>query len=147
VDAAEDDIWIGVTGRPVRDIGGGRVGQILEVSEDCGVYQILLFADCTSAEAILVRGLRHPEGGAWWTERSGPFDWPIMESTQALQTPDGPLALTSDTTVADILALAAQENVDVFVDVAGFVAEIEHHNRFDPFLGCEMFYPDTLGAR
>ena len=64
MDAAEDDIWIGVTGRPVRDIGGGRVEQIIEASEVCAVYQILLFADCTTSEAILVRCLRHPEGGA-----------------------------------------------------------------------------------
>ena len=63
MDAAEDDIWIGVTGRPVREIGG-RVGQIIVASEVCAVYQILLFADCTTSEAILVRCLRHPEGGA-----------------------------------------------------------------------------------
>lgn len=146
VDAAEEDVWIGVTGRPVRDIGGSKVGQVLEVSEDCLVYQILLFVDCATADAILVRGLRHPEGGAWWTERSGPFGWPIMQSTQALQAPDGPLALTPNTTVADILALAAQEDMDVFDDVVEFVSDIAPHNRFDPFLGCRMFYPSSRGA-
>ena len=145
VDAAEDDIRIGVTGRPVRDIGGGRVGQIIEASENCAVYQILLFADCTTGEAIFVRGLES-EGNARWAERAGLFDWPIMESTRALQAPEGPLALTQGTTVADILALAAQREIEAFDDVASFMATIEAHNRFDPFLGCEIFYPGSVGA-
>lgn len=146
VDAAEDDIWYGLTGGPVRDIGGGRVGQIIDLSEDCMVRQRLLFADCTTREAILIWGLRHPDGGAWWTERTGPFNWPISESTRALQAPNGPLALTPDTTVDDIHDVAVREDITVIVKVPELMATEAEHNRLDPFLGCQIFYPDLPGA-
>ena len=136
-DAATDDDITDLQGRPVRDIGGGRVGQVIEEHYGCWINQTLLFVDCTTGSAIMVEGSPDiPEAE----------DRPITLSTTALQPPYGPLALTGATTVAEVQAVAAREGWSVETDVAGFAAERGQQNRFDHFLGCEIFYPGSVGA-
>ncbi len=122
-------------GGPVRDIGGGRVGQILEHT-GCEIDQELLFVDCTAGSAILVEGTLVPPG----TEGLVAF------STRVLQPPQGPLALTPATTVADVLATAEAQGWRVETDVPAYAARRGPQNAFDPFLGCEIFYPGSVGA-
>jgi hypothetical protein len=43
----------------VRDIGGGRVGQIIQ-TDNCGIAETLLFVDCTTGSAIAISGLLAP---------------------------------------------------------------------------------------
>jgi hypothetical protein len=74
-DAASDDFDYGFDGGPVRDLGGGRVGQVLTTTITCYGEQWLLFADCTAGSAIIVPGL--PPGPAevevapFWSSRPG----------------------------------------------------------------------------
>jgi hypothetical protein len=125
IDASDDDGWYSFGGGPARDIGGGRVGQVLAFEECDTVSEHLLVVDCTTGSAILVAG---------------------NYSTRALQPPHGPLALTPATTVAEVAALAAREGWRVETDVMGWAGERERRNRFDPFMGCEIFYPGSVGA-
>jgi hypothetical protein len=132
--ASADDRWSTLRGRPVRDIGGGRVGQIIEY-EQCGTAQYLLFVDCTTGSAISVGGL--------WTGEPGEA---VSTSTSLLQPPHGPLALTGSTTVAEVDALAVQQAWHVERDVLAWAAARGPRNMFNPFLGCRIFYPGSVGA-
>lgn len=123
------------SGRPVRDIGGGRVGQVL-ISAACEIDQELLFVDCTAGSAVVVYGKLVSPG------REGL----VTFSTRALQPPYGPLALTPSTTVAEVLAIAQAEGWGVETDVPAYAAERGPQNAFDPFMGCEIFYPGSVGA-
>jgi hypothetical protein len=122
-------------GRPVRDIGGGRVGQVLQYSS-CDVAQWLLFVDCTTGSAIMVAGISGPVA-----EAEG-----LTMSTTALQAPNGPLALTPATTVAEVAAVAAREGLHVEADVPAYAAARGPQNAFNPFYGCRIFYPGSVGA-
>ena len=146
-DASEDDDWNFLVGQPVRDLRGGRVGQVIEQDAVyCEVLQRLLVVDCTTGEAFLVHGLPPENDNIRWPgEHGGPWDWPAKESTRALQAAGGPLPLTAATTVAEIRAIAAQECLTV-ADVPGMVADMKPRNRYAPFLGCRIFYPGSRQA-
>lgn len=136
-DASDDDGWTDISGRAVRDIGGGRVGQVIE-TWSCETFQRLLVVDCASGEAILVDGLAGvavPEDG-----------FGVQASTRALQPPYGPLALGPSVTVPQIAALAAREGWSARTDVAAAARELGSRNAWDPFLGCRLFYPGSPGA-
>jgi hypothetical protein len=124
IDASDDDDWYVRVAAPARDIGGGRVGQIIRWGY-CDPLEYLLFVDCTTGSAVIVEG---------------------STSTRALQPPYGPLALTSATTVADVVALSAREGWGVPTDVSEFASALGRRNRFDPFFGCKIYYPGSAGA-
>lgn len=140
-DAARDDTWEGFSARPVRDIGGGRVGQVLEQSlGNCLIYQSLLVVDCTAAEALVVEGLPdRPE--------TVPHSISLEASARQLQPPYGPLALTPDTTVADVATLARTQGWVFTTRVEELASARGAHNHFDPFMGCEIYYPGSAGAQ
>ena len=140
LDASADDEWSFLRGRPVRDVGGGRVGQVLEEDPVCDLEQQLLFVDCTSGAAIIVDG-REPEE-VIWTE-DGTY---LAALALHLQLPHGPLALTASTTVAEVAAIAARGGWTVEPGVPAYAAERGRRNAFAPFIGCEMFYPGSVGA-
>ena len=122
-------------------VGGGRVGQVIETEGGCQVAQDLLFVDCTTGSAIMVAG--RADGPRELHER----EWfGYVTSARALQPPYGPLALSASTTVAEVAALAAREGWRVETDVPGYAAERGRRNAFDPFMGCEIFYPGSVGA-
>jgi hypothetical protein len=124
IDASEDDDWYALRAGPARDIGGGRVGQII-TSGYCQPLEQLLFVDCTTGSAIIVDG---------------------NLSTRDLQPPYGPLALTSATTVADVASLGAREGWTVRTNVLELASAHGRRNHFNPFFGCEIFYPGSVGA-
>jgi hypothetical protein len=124
------------SGRPVRDIGGGRVGQVFQYSACEPAAQWLLFVDCTTGSAIMVAGIGGPVA-----EAEG-----LYMSTTALQAPNGPLALTPATTVAEVAAVAAREGLQVETDVPAYAAARGPQNAFNPFYGCRIFYPGSVGA-
>ena len=137
--ASADDSVTFLRGNPVRDIGGGRVGQVIETNGgSCGLFQELLFVDCTSGQAIIVNGTR---------PAIQPADGPeLFESTRALQPPEGPLALTAASTVAQVAALATAQGWASTTDLPARIAAMDPQNRYDPFFGCKAFYPDSTGA-
>ena len=138
-DASADDSVTFLRGNPVRDIGGGRTGQIIETNGgSCGQFQALLFVDCSTGQAIIINGV---------PPATQPADGPeLFESTRALQPPEGPLALTQVTTVAEVATLAAAQGWRVQIDMPAMIAAMTPLNRYDPFVGCKIFYSDLAGA-
>ena len=134
--AARDDRWMSMTGRPVRDIGGGRIGQIIQ-SEQCGIAEVLLLVDCTTGAAVAIHGIPGP---------SPDGDPAIWRSARALQAPYGPLALSPSSTVAEVARLARREGWEIRDDVPAWAAERGPRNALDPFMGCRIFYPGSVGA-
>ena len=135
--------WDNVTmlfGNPVRDIGGGRTGQVIATNGGgCQLMQSLIFVDCTAGQAIIVHGT-DPAPGSTGDEAE------LLASTRALQPPDGPLSLTATTTVAEVAAIVVAQGWQAEADVPGLIAAMEPQNRYDPFFGCKAFYPDLPGA-
>jgi hypothetical protein len=123
-------------GRPARDIGGGRVGQVFQYRACEPSAQWLLFVDCTTGSAVMVAGITGPIAEE---DR-------VYMSTRALQAPYGPLALTPSTTVAEVASVAAREGWTVRTDVPAYAAERGPQNAFNPFFGCRIFYPGSVGA-
>jgi hypothetical protein len=115
------------------------VGQVLEEDPNCDVLQRLLFVECTTGSAIVVHGIE-PEDPIWTDEGL------LAESALMLQPPHGPLALTASTTVADVAGIAAREGWTVETDLPRYAAQRGRQNAFDPFMGCEIFYPGSVGA-
>jgi hypothetical protein len=145
--AGADDWWEFLEGRPARDIGGGRVGQVIVAGlGSCFFYESLLFVDCTTAESILVDGIP-PPAESDTPGAPGPMSPSLEGSARALQPPYGPLALTSATTVAEIAAIAAREGWTVRTDLAAFAVERGAQNAFDPFIGCRIFYQNLPGSQ
>jgi hypothetical protein len=140
-DASRDDDWMYRGGKPIVDIGGGRTGQVIGDSlGNCATEQTLLVVDCTTAEAIAVDGLPRSLTDAELIAGG------VTRSTRLLQPPYGPLALTPDVTVADIATLAAREGWTMHRDVVAWAEERGPRNAFDPFRGCDLFYPESRGA-
>ena len=138
-DASDDDSVTFLRSNPVRDIGGGRTGQVIETNGgSCGLFQALLLVDCTTGQAIMINGVR---------PATQPADGPeLFESTRALQPPEGPLALTAATTVPEVAALAAAQGWRVQADVPDMIAAMSAQNRYNPLMGCKIYYPDLPGA-
>ncbi len=136
VNAETNDDMSSFEGRPARDIGGGRVGQVFQYRACEPAAQWLLYVDCTTGSAIMVAGITGP-----LAEAEG-----LYMSTTALQAPHGPLALTPATTVAEVAAVAAREGLPVETDVPAYAAARGPQNAFNPFFGCRIFYPGSVGA-
>jgi hypothetical protein len=138
-DASDDDGWYDLSGRPIRDIGGGRTGQVIE-QWSCVTSESLLVVDCTTGSAILV-------SGAGDTPLPPELQEPnVSTSARALQPPYGPLALTPSITIAEIQQLAQARGWRMETDVPAWAAERGRQNTFNPFMGCEIFYPGSVGA-
>jgi hypothetical protein len=124
-----------VSGAAVVDIGGGKIGQKLEINLYCGTAEELMFVDCTRGEVVtLAGGYSGSEGG-------------VSNSSIALiQAPQGPISLRPSTTVAGLAALAESNGIAYSLSTLANLAAQKQTNQFDPFCGCKIFYPDSAGA-
>ena len=112
-------------GASIVDLGKGRIGQKLTRSTDCFPLESLLYVECNSGEAILV------DGG----------ELGIRE----IQYPNGPIR-PSKMSVSDVAKVAQENDYPFTVDVLGSVEKMKKKNRYDPFFGCKLFYPESKGA-
>jgi hypothetical protein len=125
-----------LSGNPVVDIGGGRVGQKLVENRICGTGEQLMFVDCARAEVIVLDGA--------YTDSTGGVS---NSSIAPIQQPLGPIGLRPSTTVADLAAVAAAEDIGYTLNIFAELDREKPRNRFDPFCGCKLFYPDSAGAQ
>lgn len=125
------------TGRPVVDIGGGKIGQRHEEGHACSAGEALMFVDCTSAEVITIRGRYLVNNGAA----------PTVQSVTALQKAGGgPIALGPQTTVAELARISDKHQFEYTLG-ADTYASVEIRNRIDPYCGCKLYYPGSAGAQ
>jgi hypothetical protein len=137
-----------IDGGPIRNIGGGRIGQRQVELAGCSSADRLLFVDCTTGEAIIIWGIPVLEpvdlgdGTSFVCVEGG-----SCSSIALLQPPFGPISLSSETKVSQVRAIAEVEGYGMVTDVSGELKGVRRRDRYDPFLGCKLFYPDSAGAQ
>lgn len=128
-------------GGPARDRGNGRIGQVIGSSGVCSTTERLLFVDCTSGEAVLFEGRSMPPAPG--DVEIGGF---IQETAKAIQPPHGPISITKDATVSDLVAKAKANGINYDLDVKSFFGAAKKRDRYDFRCGCKLFYPGSPGA-
>jgi hypothetical protein len=126
-----------IRGGKAIDIGDGRVGQKLIMDYGCQTSEHLLFAECNTGNALLVAGEEVPDyilGGGY-------------SSIARIQPPYGPIALTARSTVDEVAEIAEANGYSYTRDVMADPMTMARFQRYDPFIGCKLFYPDSPGAR
>lgn len=125
------------TGKPVVNIGGGRIGQRHEEGHGCFAGEKLMVVDCNSAELITIEGIYLVNNGAM----------PTVQSVTALQKGGGgPIGLGPATTIAELARISDRHGFGYTLGPDSY-ARIEPRNRVDPYCGCKLYYPGSLGAR
>ena len=128
-------------GRPVVDIGNEKIGQRLIAYVGCGEFQRLLVADCAKGDLVVIKGLPVPEiplndsGG-------GP-----IYTIDLLYPPAGKIRLSKSVTVAGLVSVAKRAGYEYEIDAAKAFAKMKKKNRYNPYSGCKLFYPESLGAK
>lgn len=135
--AGEVDNYGAYYGKPIVDVGNGRVGQRIIQAWGCSSGQTLLFVDCTTKEMIQVSGTH--------TDDMVPAGH-IASSITEIQYPKGPIRLTK-MSVSEVAAVAKKHDYTFSVDVMGELGKMRKKNRYDPFMGCKIFYPESIGAK
>jgi hypothetical protein len=127
-----------VSGNPIQDRGNGKIAQRLFFSSyACDGHEALLFVDCNTMEGILLAGMPPPD----LTVQSAGYSWTEI---RWIQPPNGPIAITEDSTVESLQQVAMRHEILFSLDVEGLLGEITKRDRYDPFLGCEIYYPDKV---
>ena len=129
-----------IEGAPIVDLGDARVGQRLYFHGGCSIYQKLLFVDCRAPDAVMIDGIFVQSE----EPRIAGF---ISTSISAIQAPKGALDWNKVENVDDVLAVSRANGYHVTRNVPEFVMQMKWRNRFDPFNGCKIHYPDSAGAR
>lgn len=130
-------------GNPARDIGGGRIAQVLTGGSYDASGEMLLFADCSAGDAAVFWQLETLNGGPVISSCTGSATLAVTE----LQPPNGPIALRPNTTVESLVAASNNTFVLVETDFDAFFRKIRGNDRFDPLCGCKLYYPDSPGAK
>jgi hypothetical protein len=128
-----------MTAGPAVKIGAGKFAQKLTSVYDgglCGIeLERLLVVDCDAVEDVLFDGRHineHVESGT---------------EIASIQPPKGPLALTASATLASLKTKATRAGIEFEANsIAARAAETKRRNRFNPYCGCKLHYPDSAGA-
>lgn len=134
--ADKDDRNVNSTGRPVVDVGAGKVAQSRTKSAGCSIENTLLVVDCTRPQAIAIQGTVSEEETG-----NGLF----VESIRGIQiSGGGPIALRATTTIDELLAISEKHQL-IYVTGPELVKS-DQEVGLDTFCGCKLYYPDTPGA-
>ncbi|MEM8850577.1 MAG: hypothetical protein AAGE03_11150 [Pseudomonadota bacterium] len=151
-----------VLGEPVRAVGNGLITQVVRYGIPCPpMPEFLLIVDCKSTEVLRINGVYprearremakalqaareiHGPGAVSFATPSDP--WASL-SVRNLFPPEGPLSITQDTEISMLRAAAEEEGFEVEADLLGRISEMKPSQRYDPFFGCRIFYPESRGA-
>jgi hypothetical protein len=134
-----DAYWGGfILGGRAIDIGDGRVGQKITKINGCRRTEYLLFVECLTGSGITIMGEYQSGSGGGDVE---------MLSISTMQSPYGPIALRAATTVDEVDAVAKANDYKYTRDVMADVNKMIRPQRYDPFIGCKIFYPESPGAK
>ncbi|WP_282119189.1 hypothetical protein [Ruegeria atlantica] len=144
------------SGEPVVDFGNGRVGQRLISGDLCHSRQNLYFPDCSLGESIIITGKRIgplKTDGEIETENSGPKTLSAPNSTKVSHEltlePLGPVRISAQTTVTEVLDIATKNNYRATFLISEFFQAFAPttHRHLDSACGCKLYYPDSPGAK
>jgi hypothetical protein len=125
---------VSITGGPVVNIGGGRIGQRIEFQGPCDGQETLVFIDCNSLAAIWIGGQPY-EGDAL----TGGTD------ADALYPPEGALQLSAETTIEALAAVATREGYS-WGNLADLLPSYARDEVPTPYSLCRLAYPGSAGA-
>jgi hypothetical protein len=125
-----------ISGGPVIEIGGGKIGQAISINTAChGYLEELLFVDCAEAVAVVLAPM------------SNPYAANAYRTISEMQFPTGPIHLTKSMTVAKLIKTAMAYDIGVEDDLSGWLSRVNPQRRFDYLCGCKLYYPDSAGAK
>lgn len=123
-----------VTAKAAMDIGGGKVAQTLVSHEFCGAYEDLLVVDCQTRNVVWIEGQSFPD--------SVSYGGPAETKVAALLRPHGPIRLNEKTTVEGLIEVSSANKLNYVAGLDALFHKVKRKNRYDPFCGCKLFYPD-----
>lgn len=121
-----------------QNIGNGLVGQVVTTYVACATVQSLLVASCTDGAALLIDA---PTGNPPIS-----FGGPYNREIKDLYPPRGKLRLYKDGNLGQLQGQARRYGYDHTTDVEGRMKDWKQKNRYNPFCGCVLFYPESAGA-
>jgi hypothetical protein len=128
-----------VNGKAVFDLQGGRFGQVIGRSGPCQYFESLLLADCNAVKITVVDyfpGI--------------PRDEPVILqggfTVDDLLPPNGLLANVSDKTIPEMRRYLIQNGAGDANGILNANTEEKPRDRFNPFQGCKVLYPESPGA-
>jgi hypothetical protein len=139
-DRAEDQFYFTESGLPVVDVGSGKVGQRIRTESFCGSGEKLLLVDCIAAKLIVIDGQVNPA-------KPDDFGGGPSNSVDMLYPPHGRIRLTKSTSIAGLVQVATKAGYEFETDPAVAFEMKNKKNRYDPFTGCRLFYPESAGAK
>lgn len=130
-----------LSGKPVMDLGQGRVLQVVKLGAVCSSLEEVLLADCLASDVVVLQPkiVTGAEGGQP-VALSGSYD------AASLVPPSGLLAQVQDKTIREMAAFAVRKGAYVDEDLLASNMTEKRRDRFDPFKGCKIFYPGSPGA-
>lgn len=135
--AGRDDYYDGYAGRPVIDLGGGKIAQVRSFNGSCTAHEELIVADCNAAQVITIAGVAPPD------RRENLSESTFVKHLQRYG--GGPIALSAATTVPELAAMSRRAGFTLTLDPMG-LSDQGPGNRVNPFCGCKRYYPDSPGA-
>jgi hypothetical protein len=137
---AEDNFYSSYQGMAVLDLGSGKFGQRLRHGDFCSYFERLLVVDCEATQLIVIDGRVNPK-------KPDDFGGGPSSVVKMLYPPNGKVRLNEKTTIAGLVALSKAEGYDYQTDVQAAFGGGKKKNRYNPFNGCKLFYPDSAGAK
>ena len=123
-------------GAAARDRGNGRIGQKIIDGKGCSSIEKLLVVDCNGGDATLIDGITPPE------YRNANISVNLIE---LIQPPLGPISVTGQTTIPELVKQARDNGLTVTTDVYEFFAK-RGKDKYEYKCGCQLYYPGSLGA-
>lgn len=131
------------SGGKAFDIGHGRIAQRLSFGRHtCSYEEQLLVVDCRNLEGARFTGVYPVDN-----ELEATGSMPYVANIYLIQPPHGPIALKANTQISELVSLARDGGIDYTTDYDGQAHELTLKNRYDPHCGCNLFYPDSAGAK
>jgi hypothetical protein len=146
-----------LTGRPVRNIGNGRVAQRLSVPACGATTEYIFFMDCTSSETVVIMGIEDPS----LVRPDGYYVPEIL--VEYIQSPYGAISLKPGSKAPALLEAASKNGYSASTNVSAFVATglllgegeaqpdpagdyRSQADAYDFTCGCKLYYPGSAGA-
>lgn len=128
----------------MRDRGNGKISRLIKLSNyGCNGTEVLLFVDCNSANTMLIFGNfpAAPEG------IPGGGGMPIWTFIKYIQPPYGPINVTAQSTIDGLAKAAKRHKIEYLIGAEKVFGQVRKRDRHNVLLGCELYYPDSMGAQ
>jgi hypothetical protein len=161
------------SGRPVKDFGDGKTGQLIVSSDSCPYQEKLHFVDCTTGQSVSVNGVYEPS----IQKKADSGEYLMLGGDlmiKYIQPPFGAVGISSKSTAESVSAAAQMAGYEWSSDILNdlnvsnaekldwlkmgegdadlqpflrYAKSRSGRRQFDAMCGCKIFYPDSAGAQ